>query len=141
MGLLHVEGIDDMTRMLDKISALDEGKVVEDMLKEGAKDVEKAWTDNIIKRDYRDSRKMLLKVNTGRVKKNQWGRFNTTYPFGVHVRRWGKVRNAAKAFYLHYGFPGYTGTRWVDDVEKDASKTAPDTMQKVFDKFIEQKGK
>ena len=130
MGLLHVEGIDDMTRMLDKISALDEGKVVEDMLKEGAKDVEKAWTDNIIKRDYRDSRKMLLKVNTGRVKKNQWGRFNTTYPFGVHVRRWGKVRNAAKAFYLHYGFPGYTGTRWVDDVEKDASKTAPDTMQK-----------
>lgn len=141
MGLLHVEGIDDMTRMLDKISSLDEGKVVEDMLKEGAKDVEKAWTDNIIKRDYRDSRKMLLKVNTGRVKKNQWGRFNTTYPFGVHVRPWGKVRNAAKAFYLHYGFPGYTGTRWVDDVEKDASKTAPDTMQKVFDKFIEQKGK
>lgn len=141
MGLLHVEGIDDMTRMLDKISALDEGKVIEDMLKEGAKDVEKAWTDNIIKRDYRDSRKMLLKVNTGRVKKNQWGRFNTTYPFGVHVRRWGKVRNAAKAFYLHYGFPGYTGTRWVDNVEKDASKTAPDTMQKVFDKFIEQKGK
>lgn len=141
MGLLHVEGIDDMTRMLDKISALDEGKVVEDMLKEGAKDVEKAWTDNIIKRDYRDSRKMLLKVNTGRVKKNQWGRFNTTYPFGEHVRPWGKVRNAAKAFYLHYGFPGYTGTRWVDDVEKDASKTAPDTMQKVFDKFIEQKGK
>ena len=51
MGLLHVEGIDDMTRMLDKISALDEGKVIEDMLKEGAKDVEKAWTDNIRKRD------------------------------------------------------------------------------------------
>lgn len=141
MGLLHVEGIDDITRMLDKISALDEGKVVEDMLKEGAKDVEKAWTDNIRKRDYIDTGKMLSKVNTGRVKKNQWGRFNTTYPFGEHVRPWGKVRNAAKAFYLHYGFQGRIGSRWVDDVEKDASKTAPDTMQKVFDKFIEQKGK
>ena len=53
------------------------------------------------------------------------------YPQGVDGKG---VRNAEKAFILHYGTSKIPGSRWVDDADRYSEETAPEAMAAVWDR-------
>lgn len=152
MALFRCEGMEHLEKMLTELSTLDQGRAAEDMLNAGKVQVEKAWKHQIEKHDLKKTHLMLNKVNSGKPKHNVYGAFVSTYPYGEEVRtdRNGKkykVRNATKAFMLHYGFYNhatdsfYTEAKgWVDDVEKEAMETATAVMEKIFEQYLNSKG-
>ena len=50
------------------------------------------------------------------------------------------VRNAEKAFILHYGKSGQAPTRFVDAVEEAAEDKAVSAMENVFNNYLEKEG-
>lgn len=50
------------------------------------------------------------------------------------------VRNAEKAFLLHYGWSGRAGDHWVDDAEQQGETATVDAMEAVFTEKMKEKG-
>ena len=57
------------------------------------------------------------------------------YPQGSDARG---VRNAEKAFILHYGSSRIKPSYWVDKADAEASEPVFSTLQGIWDRFIEQ---
>lgn len=154
MAVMRCEGLDNLIKKLNEIAELDKAGVTKSMLLAGSQDVKKAWEHEIVKRDLIKSGLMSKNITSSRPKTNIYGMFTTIYPQGweyypANSRHAGKerVRNAEKAFMLHYGFyhtnsgemiNEYVG--WVDDVEAEAFRTATATMEKIFNNYIKSKG-
>lgn len=51
------------------------------------------------------------------------------------------VRNAEKAFILHYGTSKIAATHWVTDADRICDTTVVPAMQREFDKILEERGK
>lgn len=139
-----------MEKLLDDLSVLDKSKCVEDMVNVGRVEVEKAWRHQIKKYHLKKSGLMGNNITSSAPKLNTLGCFSTIYPQGWEYYKTGKnkgkkrVRNAAKAFMLHYGFYNVrTNQRyeeamgWVDDVEKEGTETAYKKMYKVYEMYID----
>lgn len=158
--ILKTNGFDDLQKMLDDIGTLEKGNIAEKMLDAGKADVRKVWRDVIGEKDYVRLGLMEDKVNATKVKENNFGHFCSIYPFGEEkdrVRR-GKtvtMRNAAKAYLLHYGWDGnwpsqiaanhgvpphFKGSRFVDKIEKIGSEMAHKTMNEIFSQYLQSKG-
>lgn len=150
MATMKVEGIASLEKMLKELSTLDQGKAAEDMLNVGKVEVEKAWTHQIELKGLKKSGLMKSQITSGKPKTNIYGMFTTIYPQGweydekTHKKR---VRNATKAFMLHYGFYNHRTEEvykeakgWIDDVEKEALNNAVPAMEKVFELYLKSKG-
>lgn len=149
MAVMRCEGLDNLIKKLNDIAELDKAGVTESMLLAGSQDVKKAWEHEIVKRDLIKSGLMSKNITSSKPKMNIYGMFTTIYPQGWEYDKSGKkrVRNAEKAFMLHYGFYNHvTGevytkaVGWVDDVEAEAFRTATATMEKIFNNYIKSKG-
>lgn len=150
MALFRCEGMEHLEKMFKELSTLEQGKVAEDMLNAGKVEVEKAWKKIIDKRDLKRKGLMKSTVKSTKPKHNVYGTFLSTYPFGVEkdtATGKSRVRNAEKAFYLHYGFMNVrTGhfyrdaVGWVDEVEKEAMDKATAVMEKIYENYIRSKG-
>lgn len=150
MALFRCDGMDHLEKMFKELSTLDQGKAAEDMLNAGKVEVEKAWVRVIDKRDLKRKGLMKANVKSTKPKHNVYGTFLSTYPWGQEKdEATGKprVRNAEKAFYLHYGFLNHRTGRfyrgavgWVDDVEKEAMDKATAVMEKIFENYLKSKG-
>lgn len=149
MAIMRCEGLDALVKKLDQISMLDRGKVEEDMILAGSQDVKKAWEHQIEARGLVKSGLMGKNITSSTPKLNIYGMFTTIYPQGWEYDKNGKkrVRNAAKAFMLHYGFYNHVtnsmytdAVGWVDVVTDEAYKTATATMEKIFENYIKSKG-
>lgn len=149
MAVMRCEGLDNLIKKLNDIAELDKAGVTESMLLAGSQDVKKAWEHEIVKRDLIKSGLMSKNITSSKPKMNIYGMFTTIYPQGWEYDKNGKkrVRNAEKAFMLHYGFYNHvTGevytkaVGWVDDVEAEAFRTATATMEKIFNNYIKSKG-
>lgn len=150
MALFRCEGMNQLEKMFKELSTLDQGRAAEDMLNAGKVEVEKAWKKVIDKRGLKRSKLMQNTVKSTKPKHNVYGTFLSTYPWGVEKDpETGKprVRNAEKAFYLHYGFVNHRTGRfygdhvgWVDDVEKEAMDKATAVMEKIYENYLKTKG-
>ena len=56
------------------------------------------------------------------------------YPQGKDKRN---IRNAEKAFILHYGTTKIRGSRWVDDADKISEQTVVPAMIRVWEQFLQ----
>ena len=150
MALMKCEGLDSLIKKLDSLSTLEKGEVEETMLISGSQDVKKAWIHQIDVRGLKRSGLMKANITSGKPKTNIYGMFTTIYPQGYEYdKKTGKkrVRNAEKAFYLHYGFYNHVtdsiyrnAIGWVDAVNDEAFRTATATMNKIFENYIKSKG-
>ena len=163
MAVMRCEGLDNLIKKLNDIAELDKAGVTESMLLAGSQDVKKAWEHEIVKRDLIKSGLMSKNITSSKPKMNIYGMFTTIYPQGWEYDNPDipaetaseqeepngkkRVRNAEKAFMLHYGFYNHvTGevytkaVGWVDDVEAEAFRTATATMEKIFNNYIKSKG-
>lgn len=127
MAAFKIEGLAELEKQIDKIGQLENDELINTMLKAGAEESRKCWVDGIRKYDHISTKiitdkNMITHVQTTRPKKNKFGRLCFVYPAGKENRPWGDVRNAAKAFFQHYGWKNKAGDHFVDPIEKNLKK-------------------
>lgn len=124
----RVEGADAFLRDLQKLGA-EMPQVKRAMLKAGGQVMaEDGWKAEITARDFVESGAMrdnvTCKVKTGK------GRMRAEITATGQDSR--GVRNAAKAFYLHYGTSRIRATHWIDPAEARAMPGVSEAMGAVL---------
>jgi HK97 gp10 family phage protein len=133
MARFDTTGINDLINEVIRLG--DAGQEVGDeMLMAAAKEVKQAWKESAQKHGLKDTGDMIESINYPNQPSDANGiRTIDIYPQGKDRKG---VRNAEKAFILHYGSSKLKPTHWVDDADKDAGPKVQEAMEKVFDNFL-----
>lgn len=135
MATVKISGLDELQSKLSQLSKDVELELADEMLDAGAEIAIRVWQDTIKAYDYIDTGDMHDSVGvTNQTKK---GSIREIYPLGKDNKG---VRNAEKAFYLHYGKTTMLGSRFVDYIDDTVSKEATKAMEKVYSDYIKNKG-
>lgn len=140
MAKLEVNGIDELAAQLSQLGQLGNGELVSDMLEAGAEVVTEEWKKGIRStvKTNRSTGEMENSVAPAKgIKTVGDVSSKFIYPQGKDSKG---VRNAEKAFILHYGKSGQTATRFVDAVEDAAEGKAVDVMEEKFNNYLEKEG-
>lgn len=134
MARMRVEGMDavieDMIRMGQQV-----GPVADKMLMAGAEVAKEAWKHSIQKHDLIDKHDMIKSVGFPRQPKTVNDvRSIDVYPQGKDRKG---IRNAEKAFVLHYGRNNMDPTYFVDEAERESNEAAEKVMTDIWNDFIE----
>lgn len=144
MAKFAVNGIDELAAELKQLGRLNNGELVSDMLEAGAEVVADEWRKGIqstVKSKADGGRgtgdmEKSVKVKKG-ITEDGTCYEKLIYPSGKDSKG---VRNAEKAFILHYGKSGQAPTRFVDAVEDAAEDKAVEAMENVFNDYLEKEG-
>ncbi|NLD52892.1 MAG: hypothetical protein GX650_08330 [Clostridiales bacterium] len=153
MARFNTEGLqpllEDMRR-LDQLS----GPTADKMLLAGAEEVKQAWKQEAARRRFRDTRAMINSIGFPRaVTRASDIASIDIYPQGEDTKgRKRGVRNAEKAFILHYGTDasgartsrkdkkmggkGIPRTLWVDAADKAAGPRVIAVYTRIWDEFL-----
>ncbi|MBP3647240.1 MAG: hypothetical protein J6K55_12560 [Clostridia bacterium] len=134
MARLEFEGLDKAIQQMDRMGHTT-GPVADQMLQAGAAPMKKAWQDAITRYGHVDTGSM--KRSVGYEKKSKNGHASKSldvYPRGKDRKG---VRNAEKAFVLHYGRKNMSGTHFVDAAEAEGKPESEAAMLAVWDRFLE----
>lgn len=133
MARFDTSGIDDIIDQMRRMGEMT-GEMADEMLLAGAEEVKEAWRQSAIQHDLKETGDMIESIDYAR----EPIRVGDVKAIDIYPR--GKdrkgVRNAEKAFRLHYGWSKFIGTRWVDDADRWSEETAPAAMREVFEKYM-----
>ena len=153
MSVFKTTGIDEV---LAEMQYYDEmmGPTADAMLAAGAEEVKKAWKEEATRREFRDSGDMIKSIGFSRKAVNA-GDIQSIpiYPQGKDHKG---VRNAEKAYILHWGTagtnskraqkrrlkkdkvkgPGIPATHWVDDAEKNSVAPVEAAYNKIWGDYL-----
>ena len=143
MARVDNSGLDDVLKEMKRLGEID-GTVAEDMILSGAEEYKKSWKASAKKHGYDRPGKskqatgdMIKSIGYPRKPKTVQDALSLDiYPQGKDKKG---VRNAEKAFVLHYGRTNMPGSHWVDEAEKNADGPATKAMTEVWDKHLEGK--
>jgi hypothetical protein len=133
MARFDTFGID---RIIDEVLRMgNAGKEIGDkMLLAGAEKVKQAWKESAERHGHRDMGDLINSITYPRKPKDVSGvKTIDIYPQGKDRKG---VRNAEKAFILHYGTSRRPGSGWVTDADEAAGPKVQTAMEKIFDDFI-----
>ena len=135
MARFDTSGLDDLIREMTRLGQ-DEGPVVDEMLDTAAGIIRDQWKETAREHGYIDTGAMIDSVDFT-VKGNARALYRDIYPHGKDAKG---VRNAEKAFILHYGKHNMPGSYWVDEAETKAGPEAIEACQEIWDRFLESEG-
>ena len=136
MAQVSTYGFSDFLR---EMQALGENvdEIAEEMLDAGAEVATEEWKNGIREHDYIDTGDMLASVgpnkNTKSSGRSSGARSVEIYPQGKDRKG---IRNAEKAYMLHYGTSKMRGSRFVDDIDERAEQKIQEAMEKVMDEHL-----
>lgn len=134
MARFDIIGLDAVLQQMKELGELS-GKAADAMLMVGAEEVRKAWKRSAEEHDHRDTGAMINSINYARTPKTAGDvRTIDIYPQGTDEKG---VRNAEKAFIMHYGTTRIKGSRWVDDADRYSEETVVPAMIRVWDRYLE----
>ena len=134
MARFEMDGFDELLAEMKQLGELS-GDVADEMLIAGAEEVKKAWKESALRHGHKDTRDMIDSIDYSRKPKTASDiRSIDIYPKGKDRKG---VRNAEKAFILHYGKKGKPASQWVDDAEKRAEPAALAVMTEIWEKHLE----
>lgn len=140
MARLSTDGIDELEKKLQAISAGLRGQAVTDMLNAGGEVLKEAWMNEIDAYHHVRTGAMKENVSVSPVHFDGAGGYVEVYPTGTDSHR---ITNAQKAYILHYGrAPKKTGTkgikgdRFVTKAEREARARATEVMQQKLNEYI-----
>lgn len=130
-----------LDRVIQEMEARQElsGKVAEVMLMSAAADVRAAWQEAAQRHGHKDTGRLIASIGYPRKPRDAGGVLSIDiYPQGTDGGgRHGKpVRNAEKAFILHYGTSKRPGSHWVDTADTLAGPRVQKTMASIWDSFL-----
>ena len=130
MARFDCTGLDDLIADMQREGVALDGELADAMLKAGAEKVRDAWRQAAEMHNHRDTGDMIKSIGYASKPKDIDGvRSIDIYPQGKDKKG---VRNAEKAFVLHYGTSKITGSHWVDDADRLCDGTVVEAMQQVF---------
>lgn len=132
MANLRVQGLDELEKELQQFSGETEA-IEAAMLEAGAEKLKEAWLYHILKKGHVDTGSMMDAVKASKPRKGRGGTSVDVYPQGKDQKG---VRNAEKAFLLHYGWKDKPGNHFVDNIEQDAEEAVAETMEGVLNKYL-----
>lgn len=144
-----VEGLDFVVEDMKRRGEL-AGETAQKMLMAGAEEVKQAWKNEAERRNFRDTRSMIDNIGFPRSVKRASDILSIDiYPQGKDAKG---VRNAEKAFILHYGTsskssrkrrpnkkfsgPGIPRTLWVDAADKASGPRVMEAYTRIWDAFL-----
>lgn len=134
MARFDVSGLDETIEDMKRLGQMT-GQTADAMLMAGAEEVRKAWRQSAEEHRHRDTGDMIASIGFAR-KPKEIGSIRSIdiYPQGKDKRN---IRNAEKAFILHYGTTKIRGSRWVDDADKISEQTVVPAMIRVWEQFLQ----
>ena len=153
MARFETSGLDELVEEMKKMGEL-AGDAADKMLMAAAEEMKSAWKETAERFNLKDTGDMIDSINFSKSPKTARDvRMVDIYPQGKDRKG---VRNAEKAFILHYGTsgsgsknahgkrskkdkrpgPGIPATHWVDSAETIAGPRVMDAMAKIWDKDI-----
>ena len=134
MARFDVSGLDETIEEMKRLGQMT-GRTADAMLMAGAEEVRKAWRQSAEEHRHRDTGDMIASIGFAR-KPKEIGSIRTIdiYPQGKDKRN---IRNAEKAFILHYGTTKIRGSRWIDDADKTSEQTVVPAMIRVWEQFLQ----
>lgn len=137
MARFETEGIDEIIDALVRMGE-ESGPIADEMLMVAAEEVKTSWQIAAGLHGHRVTGDLISSIGYPRAPKTISGiRTIDIYPQGKDRKG---VRNAEKAFILHYGTSKNPGSRWIDDADKESGPRVQRAMEAVFDKHFEKKG-
>lgn len=134
MARLESKGFDEIYNQLRKMGEA-AAEVTEPMIDAGAAEVEKAWRASAQKHGHVRTGDMLNAIATSaKNRKDANAIYREIYPQGKDRNG---VRNATKAYILHYGTSKIPASYWVDEAEAAAQEPMTEAMRRVWDDFID----
>ena len=134
MARFDVSGLDETIEEMKRLGQMT-GHTADAMLMAGAEEVRKAWKRSAEEHRHRDTGDMIASIGFPRTPKDVGSIPSTDiYPQGKDKRN---IRNAEKAFILHYGTTKIRGSRWVDDADKISEQTVVPAMIRVWEQFLQ----
>lgn len=132
MARFNTSGLDGVLAEMKREGEL-VGLAADAMLLAGAEQVKEAWRRSAEEHGHRDTGALIDSIGYPR-KPKQAGdvRSIDIYPQGKDAKG---VRNAEKAFVLHYGTSKMKGSGWVDDADKYSEETAIPAMIQVWENY------
>ena len=123
--------IDRFTRMQDDPITAN----IRAMLLAGAEEVKRAWKETAERHGYRETGDMIESIRADKAPKSDANdvRRISVYPRGEDRKG---VRNAEKAYVLHYGTSKIHGSHWVDEADQDAGPMVQDVFEKIWDRHL-----
>lgn len=135
MARFSMKGLEDVIFEMMRLGE-DTGPTADKMILAGAEEVKKAWEYVAESRNHKDSGDMIKSIGYSKTPKKASGiLWIDIYPQGNDSRG---VRNAMKAFKIHYGTSKKEGDHWVDEADYYAMITAIPAMQKIWEEHLEE---
>lgn len=136
MARFDASGLDDIVRQMAAIGEL-ASETADEMLIAGAKEVAEGWKEAAEQYGLKDTGDMIKSIKPTRAKTLGGVRTIEIYPQGKDRKG---VRNAEKAFLLHYGTSSIKAKRWVDKAEQISAETAEKAMRETWEKELKRRG-
>lgn len=133
MARFDMSGLDPI---IDEMRALGEesGAVAQEMILAMAEAVKQAWKRSAEEHGHRDTGEMINAIGYPRGPQTIGDALTIDiYPQGKDHKG---VRNAEKAFVLHYGTSKLKASYWVDTADAYSEQTAIPAAEQIWDKFI-----
>ena len=134
MAQFSTDGIDQIAAEMAWMGEA-AGEVADEMLLAGAEEVKRAWKETAERHGYRETGDMIESIRADKAPKSDANdvRRISVYPRGEDRKG---VRNAEKAYVLHYGTSKIHGSHWVDEADQDAGPMAQDVFEKIWDRHL-----
>lgn len=133
MARFDTSGIDDIIEEVTRLGEVGQA-VGDEMLLAGAEEVKTAWKISAGMHGHKDTGDMIDSIGFPKKPKDVGGiRMIDIYPQGKDRKG---VKNAEKAFILHYGTSNIPASHWVDDADEEAGPRVQEAFEEVFDKFL-----
>ena len=134
MAQFSTDGIDSIAEEMAWMGEA-AGEIADEMLLAGAEEVKRAWQETAERHGYRETGDMIESIRADKAPKSDANdvRRISVYPRGEDRKG---VRNAEKAFLLHYGTSKIHGSHWVDEADQDAGPMVQDVFEKIWDRHL-----
>lgn len=134
MAKFEINGVDRIIDELGRMDALT-GPMAEEMIREGAKKIVGTWKSVIERRGHVDTGAMLKSVKSKKPSGGTEVLKREIYPLGKDAKG---VRNAEKAFILHYGWKSRQGDHFIEEIMDESVEPAVSAMESVMNKYMKE---
>ena len=133
MAQFNTSGIKELINQMQRMG-LGISAVGKEMCMAAAEEIKLGWQKSAYEHGLHDTGAMIASINYPNAPSEVGGMmYIDVYPQGTDARG---VRNATKAFILHYGSSRIQPTYWTDHGNDYASQTIPGTLQGIWEKYL-----
>lgn len=134
MARFDTSGIEEIILNMERLGQ-NVGPVAEEMCMAAVEAIRDAWRQSAEMHGHRDTGDMIASIGFGE-RPIRAGSivYNDVYPMGRDHKG---VRNAEKAFILHYGTSRKPGSYWVDDADEMSAGPVEARIREIWDRFLE----